>query len=53
MDGRTEIHLEAFIQSLARTLPGPGQVPYHFTRGGPVDDDRLVTRPPYAHLGET
>ena len=26
---------------------------YHFTLGGPVDDDRLVTRPPYAHLGET
>ena len=25
---------------------------YHFTLGGPVDDDRLVTRPPYAHLGE-
>ena len=25
---------------------------YHFTLGGPVDDDRLVTQPPYAHLGE-
>ncbi|MAT75803.1 hypothetical protein CMK14_11735 [Candidatus Poribacteria bacterium] len=25
---------------------------YHFTLGGPVDDDRLVTRPPYAHLGD-
>jgi SagB-type dehydrogenase family enzyme len=24
---------------------------YHFTLGGPVDDERLVTRPPYAHLG--
>ncbi len=23
----------------------------HFTLGGPVDDERLVTRPPYAHLG--
>ena len=28
MDSRTGIHLEAFIQSLARTLPGPGQVPF-------------------------
>jgi len=25
---------------------------YHFTLGGPVDDDRLVTHPPYAHLGD-
>jgi hypothetical protein len=25
---------------------------YHFTSGGPVDDARLVTHPPYAHLGE-
>jgi len=25
---------------------------YHFTLGGPVDDPRLVTRPPYEHLGE-
>ena len=24
---------------------------YHFTVGGPVDDPRLVTLPPYAHLG--
>ena len=23
---------------------------YHFTVGGPVDDDRLATLPPYAHL---
>lgn len=23
---------------------------YHFTVGGPVDDERLVTHPPYAHL---
>jgi SagB-type dehydrogenase family enzyme len=23
---------------------------YHFTVGGPVDDSRLVTRPPYEHL---
>jgi len=23
---------------------------YHFTVGGPVDDTRLVTRPPYEHL---
>ena len=25
---------------------------YHFTLGGPVDDERLVTLPPYAHLAE-
>lgn len=25
---------------------------YHFTVGGPVDDPRLATLPPYAHLGE-
>ena len=24
---------------------------YHFTVGGPVDDPRLRTHPPYAHLG--
>jgi hypothetical protein len=24
---------------------------YHFTVGGPVDDARLTTLPPYAHLG--
>ena len=24
---------------------------YHFTLGGPVDDSRLTTLPPYAHLG--
>jgi hypothetical protein len=24
---------------------------YHFTVGGPVDDPRLSTLPPYAHLG--
>jgi len=23
---------------------------YHFTVGGPVDDDRLATLPPYSHL---
>jgi hypothetical protein len=23
---------------------------YHFTVGGPVDDPRLLTRPPYEHL---
>jgi hypothetical protein len=23
---------------------------YHFTVGGPVDDPRLTTLPPYAHL---
>jgi len=23
---------------------------YHFTVGGPVEDERLMTRPPYAHL---
>jgi SagB-type dehydrogenase family enzyme len=27
------------------------QILYHFTVGGPVDDPRLVTHPPYAHLG--
>ena len=26
------------------------QVVYHFTMGGPVDDPRLQTRPPYEHL---
>ncbi|MSP62625.1 MAG: SagB/ThcOx family dehydrogenase [Myxococcales bacterium] len=26
------------------------QVLYHFTMGGPVDDPRLQTRPPYEHL---
>jgi hypothetical protein len=26
---------------------------YHFTVGGAVDDPRLVTLPPYAHLGRT
>ena len=26
---------------------------YHFTVGGPVDDGRLQTWPPYAHLKET
>jgi hypothetical protein len=26
---------------------------YHFTVGGPVDDPRLITLPPYAHLGQT
>jgi SagB-type dehydrogenase family enzyme len=26
------------------------QVLYHFTMGGPVDDHRLQTHPPYAHL---
>ena len=25
---------------------------YHFTVGGPVEDSRLRTEPPYAHLGE-
>lgn len=25
---------------------------YHFTVGGPVDDRRITTLPPYAHLGE-
>jgi SagB-type dehydrogenase family enzyme len=25
---------------------------YHFTVGGPVEDSRLATHPPYAHLGE-
>lgn len=28
----------------------PFQSLYHFTVGGPVEDDRLVTRAPYAHL---
>lgn len=28
MDGRTGILVEDFVQSLARTLPGPGQVPF-------------------------
>ena len=27
------------------------QVLYHFTMGGPVDDPRLQTHPPYQHLG--
>jgi hypothetical protein len=27
------------------------QVLYHFTMGGPVEDRRLETHPPYAHLG--
>ena len=25
---------------------------YHFTLGGPVDDPRLQTLPPYQHLGD-
>lgn len=25
---------------------------YHFTIGGPVEDDRLITRAPYAHLAD-
>jgi SagB-type dehydrogenase family enzyme len=28
------------------------QILYHFTMGGAVDDPRLQTLPPYAHLGE-
>ena len=33
-------------------LTGEGfQSLYHFTAGGPVDDPRLRTRAPYAHLG--
>jgi SagB-type dehydrogenase family enzyme len=28
------------------------QALYHFTVGGPVEDDRLRTAPPYAHLAE-
>jgi nitroreductase len=29
------------------------QVLYHFTMGGPVDDPRLQTHPPYPHLAST
>jgi len=28
----------------------PFQSLYHFTVGGPVDDSRLTTLPPYSHL---
>ncbi len=35
-------------------LPGDHfQVLYHFTMGGPVDDPRLQTHPPYQHLART
>jgi hypothetical protein len=32
---------------------GRFEVLYHFTMGGPVEDARLQTEPPYAHLSGT
>lgn len=43
------------LLGLGRTAPQEAAVfqsLYHFTIGGPVEDDRLITRAPYAHLAD-
>ena len=43
---------DAVSQDLFGLSPARFRVVYHFTVGGPVDDTRLQTLPPYAHLDE-
>jgi hypothetical protein len=46
--------IECFFDDLTHQVLGLAddrfQVLYHFTMGGPVEDHRLQTRPPYEHL---